>query len=101
MGFISCGKCEKIYIYFFIFYSLTMIILSIILSFVYENITNFENYSNILMILLINNLGQIFCFIPELIIKKEDKHAKKNSLGGKKEKASLQLNIYLMIYQIK
>ena len=70
MGLISCGKCEKTYIYFFLFYSLTMIILSITIYLVYGNLTNYENYSNILMTLLICNFGQIFCLIPVLILKK-------------------------------
>ena len=98
MGFISCGKCEKTYIFFFLFYFLTMIMLSINLFYVYGNVSNFENYSNILVTLLIYNFGQIFCFIPEIILKnistekEEEKFSLKNSLlPSKKEKNKLAI----------
>ena len=98
MGFVSCGKCEKAYIFFFLFYFLTMIMLSINLFYVYGKVTNFENYSNILLILLTYNFGQIFCFIPEIILKntstekEEEKFSlKKSLLKNKKEKNKLAI----------
>lgn len=81
MAIISCGTFERKYIQFFLLYAIIMILLSMTLYFIYGNITNIENYSNILLTLFISNFGLIFCYIPEVITKKlvSDKKEEKNN----------------------
>ena len=70
MSIIACGTIERKYIQFFLSYAIIMLLLSITLYFIYGNITNIENYSNVLLTLFISNFGLIFCYIPEIITKK-------------------------------
>ena len=65
MKFISCGTFEKAYIYFFIIYSIFVILLLIIWEICYNKI---EFQKNIVFYMFFNNIGQILCFIPEKIV---------------------------------
>ena len=80
MGLIACGEFQKKYIYFFLFYSCSMVILVLILYYIYGDLTNKENYNNILLNLFVANFGSIFFFIPELIINKYLFEKKENNL---------------------
>ena len=81
MAIIACGTFERKYIQFFLSYAIIMLLLAMTLYFIYGNITNIENYSNILLTLFISNFGLIFCYIPEIITKKlvSDKKEEKNN----------------------
>ena len=90
MRLISCGIFDKKYIYFFIFHSLIIIFFLLIIFYYFKQKENSENKYNILLILLLNYFGEIFFFIPELILKyflrtKKEKPCKL----FKKEKKSL------------
>ena len=81
MSIIACGVFDKKYIYFILYSLLSIILLIICLTIAYNKYNDnnqFEYMNNILLMLLIINCGQIFFFIPELIIKK--------NLNDKKEK---------------
>ena len=69
-----------------------MILISFTLFSIFRDATDIEHHSNALLNLFISNFGQIFCCIPELIVrkiltkKKEKKSSKKkNYLKKKKE----------------
>ena len=101
MGIISCGAFDKTYLYYFLFFAITMILLTLTLYNFYDGLdfyTNKKYYNNILLTILVVNFGQIFCFIPELIInlcildKKEDILKQINSLCiFKKQKSKLAI----------
>ena len=87
MAIISCGVFDKKYFFLFLAFFFTMLLLMFSLGIVYgengNSIQNAENFNNYLLILLIGSFGQIFCFIPELILK--------NYLLDKKEKRKKRL----------
>ena len=101
MGIIGCGVFDKKYIYFILCFSLITMLVILNLGIVYggnEIKINYEYYNNILLVLLINNFGQIFFFIPELILKKylftkkEEKITSRNTFSFlKKEKKNLAI----------
>ena len=70
MRIIACRKCESRYIYYIIFYFITMILISLTLYSIFRDATNVEHFNNALLNPFISNFGQIFCFISELIIRK-------------------------------
>ena len=100
MSIIACGVFDKKYIYF-ILYSLLatfLLIISLVMTYnKYNDNNKFEYTNNILLILLIINCGQIFCFIPELILKKnlidkKEKTEKENFICKfKKEKKKIAI----------
>ena len=101
MGIIYCGAFDKTYLYYFLFFAITMIFLTLTLYNFYDGLdfyTNKKYYNNILLTILVVNFGQTFCFIPELIInlcildKKEDILKQINSLCiFKKQKSKLAI----------
>ena len=95
MGIIACRKCESRYISYIIFYFITMILISLTFYSIFRDVTNIEHYNNALLNPFITNFGPIFCFIPELIIRKKstEKKGKKSSKKNifKKEKKNLAI----------
>ena len=84
MGIITCGICENRYIYYIIFYSITTILMGLTLYSIFRDVTKIEQYSNALLNPFISNFGQIFCFIPELIIRKISTEKKRKKIFKKK-----------------
>ena len=73
MAIISCGIFNIKYLYFISIYALTMVFLWLTLYYLYgikDIHAKYEYYNNVLLTILVSNFGQIFCFIPEVIIDK-------------------------------
>ena len=94
MKFISCGIFDKNYIYFFIIFSFLIILILFSWAFCNKEM-NIEK--NISFNMFFQYLGQIFCFIPEIIInkfffKQKEKANKLNNLF-KREKKSVAIEL--------
>jgi len=94
MKFISCGIFDKNYIYFFLIFFFLIILLLFSWEFCNQKITIKNNIS---FNMFFQYLGQIFCFIPEIIInkfifKQKEKPNKLNNLF-KREKKSIAIEL--------
>lgn len=91
MALIGCGVFNKKYIYIIIIYAVAMILLSFDLFFIYTKLDKFDNpdrNNNVLLTLFINNFGQIFGFIPELVLKNYYFNSNERKSEGKSEEKS-------------
>jgi len=104
MKYISLGTFDKSYIYFFIIYSIFVLLLlftgSICGS---DKEIRFQN--NIILYNFFNNIGQILCFIPEKIIDKFffKPKEKSNNLNNlfKREKQTLAIELIFNDFSYK
>ena len=69
MKLISCGIFDKTYIYFFIIYFF-LVMLFVFVWTAFNEPVDYDYDYNILLNMLSQYIGQIFCFIPEVIINK-------------------------------
>ena len=102
MKFISCGKFDKAYIYFFIIYFIFVLLLLYIRAIGNNNLEN-----RIVFYMFFENIGQIFCFIPEIIIdkfcfkQKEKENSNKLNNLLKKEKQTLAIELIFNDFSYK
>ena len=102
MKCISCGKFDKAYIYFFIIYFIFVLLLLYIRA-----IGNNDLENRIVFYMFFENIGQIFCFIPEIIIdkfcfkQKEKENSNKLNNLLKKEKQTLAIELIFNDFSYK
>lgn len=102
MGIISFGEFDKKYLYIFLSYALAMTFLLFIFLLAYSlsnseiNYNNYDNY-NILLNMLLTYFGQIFFFIPELILK-NSVFKKRNSSSNISSKRESKPHIIIYIF---